>query len=336
MSRVTIMSEDHLQDVHPTSGWRLRAAVIALLVLVVAAGHWWTPRGDGGFLALHVLLRKLFLVPVLLAGIWFNVPGALSAAAAVTVLYAPHVILQWAGEAGENINQVGEVVTVWVTAGLAGVLVRREKSALLARTKAYHGTVRALVAALDAREHDTGRHSERVCAYAVRIGREMGLAPTALRSLALGALLHDIGKIGVPDAILLKPGKLSEEEWSCMREHPEQGARILNSTPFLREAVQVVRFHHERVDGAGYPCGLSGDRIPLAARIFAVADVYDALTSRRPYRQPLSHSEALYHIKRGAGTQFDPQVVASFARIPVAEWVRAVEPGGSPGERSEG
>ncbi|MBW7905326.1 MAG: HD-GYP domain-containing protein [Phycisphaerae bacterium] len=222
---------------------------------------------------------------------------------------------------------VGEIFTVWITAGLAGVLVRREKSALLARTKAYHGAVRALVAALDAREHDTGRRSERVCAYAVRIGRGLGLGAAALRSLALGALLHDVGKIGVPDAILLKPDKLSDEEWRRMREHPELGARILNSAPFLHDAVQVVRFHHERFDRKGYPCGLAGNQIPLAARIFAVADVYDALTTKRPYRESLSRAEALRQIEGGSGTQFDPEVVASFVRMPAPEWEQASEQG---------
>lgn len=328
------MGEDPLKDVHPASAWRLRAAIVALLVLAVAAGHWWTPRGDGELHALHVLLRKLFLLPVVLAAIWFNLRGAVSAAGAVTLLYAPHVALQWAGDLAENINQLGEIFTVWITAGLAGVLVRREKSALMARTKAYHGAVRALVAALDAREHDTGRHSERVCTYAVRIGKEMGLGPAALRSLALGALLHDIGKIGVSDTILLKTGRLSDDEWRSMREHPQLGARILNSTPFLHDAVQVVRFHHERFDGKGYPCGLAGNQIPLAARIFAVADVYDALTTKRPYREPLSRAEALRQIEGGSGTQFDPEVVASFVRMPAPEWERASEQGrviGQPG-----
>lgn len=299
---------------------RRRALAVGLFILVVAAGHWWTPRGETQFLVLHVLLRKLFLLPVLLAAIWFDLRGAVIAAVVVMLVYLPHVALQWAGEWTENINQIGEIATVWTVAGIAGVLVHREKAALQGRAQAYYGTVRALVAALDTREHDTGLHSERVCAYALRIGAEIKLSHPEMRALELGALLHDIGKIGVSDAILLKPDRLTDEEWRQMREHPELGARILSATPFLGEAIEVVRFHHERFDGTGYPSGKKGAEIPLAARVFSVADVLDALTSTRPYRDPLSLSEARHEIEKGAGSHFDPRVIEAFARVPASGW----------------
>jgi putative nucleotidyltransferase with HDIG domain len=305
------------------TGCRFRRAglwLIALSVIVVAAAHWWTPRGDGYLHAAHVLLRKLFLVPVVLAAIWFNLRGALLAAAGVTLLYAPHVMLQWSGVYAENMNQLSEIVTIWVTAGIAGILVTREKSALANEAKAYRGAIRALVAALDAREHDTEQHSERVCAYALRLADEMGVNGRQRRALALGALLHDVGKIGVPDRILLKPDRLTDDEWRQMREHPEVGKRILSTVPFLDEALEIVHAHHERYDGSGYPRGLAGSQIPLGARIFAVADVYDALTSNRPYRSAISPREARLEIERGAGGQFDPRVVRALRRIPTEDW----------------
>lgn len=314
------MNEHASTNLLPVAAGRHRVLTVALLILIVAAGHWWTPRGESHFLVLHVLMRKLFILPVLLAAIWFDFRGAAISAAAVMLVYLPHVILQWAGHAEENVNQIGEMATVWIVAGIAGVLVRREKSALKARAQAYYGAVRALVAALDTREHDTGLHSERVCSFALRIATELKLADSELRALELGALLHDIGKIGVPDAILLKPGGLSDDEWRQMREHPELGARILSATPFLEEAVVVVRSHHERFDGSGYPCGLAGDQIPLLARVFAVADVFDAITSKRPYHEALSDAVAVQEIEESAGSHFDPRVVEAFRSVPETEW----------------
>ncbi len=299
---------------------RLRMAFVALCVLAVAGAHWWTPRANITDHAIHVLLRKMFLIPIVLAAVWLTLKGALLTALAITALYLPHVALQWSGETTENINQVGEVLTFWAIAAIAGVMVQREKQAISERAKTYQGAVRALVAALDAREHDTEQHSERVCAYSLRLARQLTVSGQVKHALALGSLLHDIGKIGIPDRILLKPGPLTDEEWQCMRTHPDMGAKILASVPFLADAIQIVNCHHERFDGSGYPRGLSGAEIPLGARIFAVADVYDALTSARPYRQPMSPSQAGDEIKRASGSHFDPLAVDAFLSIPTDEW----------------
>ncbi len=320
-------------DVPATGNPHLRIAVVALLVLAVTGAHWWTPRGGESLLVIHVALRKLYILPVVMAAVWFDLRVVLLAALAVTLLYMPHVVLQWDDQRSENINQVGEIATIWVTAVLAGTFVGREKNALARLAGAYGGSVTALVTALDAREHHTQQHSLRVRAYTMRLARELGIRPAEQRIYALGALLHDVGKIGVPDSILLKPGRLSNEEWERIKEHPAIGRRILSSVPFLHEATGIVYAHHEKFDGTGYPRGLAGREIPFGARLFAVADVFDALTSDRPYKGTLSYDEARIEIEAGSGSHFDPEVVAAFLGVAEPEWDRirsAIEATGCP------
>jgi HD-GYP domain-containing protein (c-di-GMP phosphodiesterase class II) len=169
-------------------------------------------------------------------------------------------------------------------------------------------------------------------AFSLRLGRELGLDRGEMASLEYGALLHDVGKIGVPDAILRKPAKLTEEEWARMRLHPQHGKQILDGIKFLEGASRVVAQHHEKWDGSGYPQKLRGPEIDLKARIFAVADALDAITSDRVYRKGRSHEEAAAELERGAGEHFDPQVVEAFHRVSIAEWkglrARASEAGG--------
>ena len=185
---------------------------------------------------------------------------------------------------------------------------------------AYRTTLRALTAALEARDSETHGHSERVVSFSLRLGRELRLDSEQLRALEFGSLLHDIGKIGVPDAILRKPSALTEEEWVRMREHPRHGQKILRGIGFLEGAARVVAQHHERWDGTGYPLGLRGEGIDLNARIFAVADAFDAMTSDRVYRGCKSYECAAAELDRHAGAQFDPRVVAAFGRVPREEW----------------
>ena len=203
-------------------------------------------------------------------------------------------------------------------------LVRRRTAqldeALRSLEDAYRSTLKALTAALDKRDSETSGHSERVVAYSLRLGRELGLDAEQMRSLEFGSLLHDIGKIGVPDAILRKPAKLTEEEWVRMREHPQHGQKILRGIEFLEGAARVVAQHHEKWDGSGYPLGLRGTQIDLNARIFAVADAFDAITSDRVYRAGRSYEEALAELDKYAGVQFDPNVVEAFHRVPAEEW----------------
>jgi len=181
--------------------------------------------------------------------------------------------------------------------------------------RSWQSTLVALANALDARDRETAGHSARVTALAVRTAHQMGLDNERVRFIRWGALIHDIGKIGVSDAILRKPGALNDAEWAEMRRHPEIGYAILKNIPFLHPALDLVRYHHERCDGTGYPLGLAGETIPLAARIFAVADTYDAMTSDRLYRKARSRADTLAEIRQLAGAQFDPRVVQAFLAL---------------------
>jgi response regulator RpfG family c-di-GMP phosphodiesterase len=184
----------------------------------------------------------------------------------------------------------------------------------------YQITLKALVQALEMRDFETHGHAERVVTFSLRLGHELGLDKKELRDLELGALLHDIGKIGVPDTILRKPAKLDEHEWVKMRLHPIHGQKILRNIPFLQGASQVVLQHHEKWDGTGYPHGMLGEDISVGARIFAVVDAFDAIISDRVYRKGRSYREAVSEIKKCSGTQFDPIVVEAFESIPENDW----------------
>lgn len=173
----------------------------------------------------------------------------------------------------------------------------------------YLATIEAFVGAIDAREHETGSHSLRVSRFAVILGNAYGIRSRPLVDLYCGALLHDIGKIGVPDAVLLKKGPLSAEEEKIMHNHPEIGYRIIGHIGYLAKAAEIIHTHHEHFDGNGYPRGLKGDDIPLGARVFSVADALDALTVERPYRKALLFERAVAEIKKESGSVFDPSVV---------------------------
>jgi putative nucleotidyltransferase with HDIG domain len=196
----------------------------------------------------------------------------------------------------------------------------RARSQELARS--YTATVRALSNAVEARDAYTGKHAERVAAYGIEIASALGVTRPDAPEIEFGFLLHDIGKVAIPDSILYKPGALTDEERRRMAKHPEIGAEIVRGIEFLQEPAKVVRSHHERWDGTGYPDGLRAEEIPLAARIFAVADVLDALTTDRPYRPASTFARARTMIVAGAGTQFDPSVVEAFDSIDDATFER--------------
>ena len=185
---------------------------------------------------------------------------------------------------------------------------------------AYRSTLKALTAALETRDSETHGHSERVVTYSLRLGREYGLSSEEMKALEFGSLLHDIGKIGVPDSILRKPAKLTEEEWVRMREHPLHGQQILRGIEFLQGASRVVAQHHEKWDGTGYPLGLRKEEIDICARIFSVADAFDAITSDRVYRRGKPYEAASQELDDWAGRQFDPKVVEAFHRVPKEDW----------------
>ena len=219
---------------------------------------------------------------------------------------------------------LGAALLLWLV--LRGVYVRSSKQivaqatalsgALADRERTYDSTLQSLANALDVRDSETGGHSDRVLRYMDLVVEQVDVDAASLSMLRRGALLHDIGKIGVPDNVLRKPTALSEAEWVTMRKHPEYGARIVAGIPFLEDVSQIVRHHHERWDGAGYPDKLAGESIPLGARIFAVADSFDAMTSDRPYRRAMSIDAACAEIARCRGTQFDPVVADAFGLIP--------------------
>jgi len=256
------------------------------------------------------------------------------------------------GDYSYRIENAGEADEIWILAGSFNEMLQniedthRSNLELIAQTKkfnetlnekvleatqaireqqnelvrAYFGTLEAMILALDLRENETGYHSYRVTEYAVNLGKHAKLTDEELSVIAKGALLHDIGKIGIPDHILLKPDKLTDEEWELMRKHAEFGYRLLKNIDFLEESATIVHTHHERYDGQGYPVGMSKDDIPLGARIFSVVDALDAMTSRRSYRQALPFEDAVRRISEASGSQFDPRVVNIFVEIPIDEW----------------
>jgi putative two-component system response regulator len=195
------------------------------------------------------------------------------------------------------------------------------QNALEALDKTYIFTLRALVTALDTRDEETQGHSMRVVKFTLKLAELMNWGDKErLKNLEYGALLHDIGKIGIPDAILKKPGKLTKDEWEVMKTHPEVGYKILHKIEFLEEPSQIVLHHHERFDGSGYPTGLKGHDIPIESRIFAVADTVDAMTSERFYRAALSFEDASDELLKYSGIQFDPVVVDAFHSVPLDFW----------------
>ena len=190
--------------------------------------------------------------------------------------------------------------------------LQRSNTEMLA---AYERTIEGWSRALDLRDEETEGHSRRVTEQTVRLAERLGIADEQIVHIRRGSLLHDIGKMGVPDQVLLKPGPLTDEEWVLMKQHPDFAYELLLPIEFLRPALDIPYCHHERWDGSGYPRGLKEEEIPLSARIFAVVDVYDALTSDRPYRPAWEEARALEYLRENAGVQFDPRVVAEFERM---------------------
>jgi putative nucleotidyltransferase with HDIG domain len=206
--------------------------------------------------------------------------------------------------------------------------LRRVEDSTARLRSAYDETLAGWAAALDIRDRSTAQHTERVTRRTVELARRFGFEGRALDDVRRGATLHDIGKMGVPDDVLGKQGPLTDDEWVQMRRHPELAVQMLQGIEYLRSALAIPRCHHEKWDGTGYPAGLVREQIPIEARLFAVVDVYDAITSVRPYRQPMSPEEARRTVLDGAGTHFDPAVVEAFLDLLEAE--DALEQGRGP------
>lgn len=214
---------------------------------------------------------------------------------------AIEVIEEMAAQAGMSIEQVA--------------LFTRARDYAQNLEQSYDGTLRVLMAALDTKDSVTQGHSERVARLTVSLAEEMNVFGDKLVDIERGALLHDIGKIGVPDAILQKPSALNDDEWEAMEKHPLHAGLMISKVSFLEGALPIVLYHHERYDGNGYPFRMEGENIPLEARLFTVVDTYDAMTFDRPYREAMPIAEALAEIERNSGSQFDPEVVVAFTRL---------------------
>jgi len=283
-----------------------------LLLPMLYLGRGLTPRQtgllDGEDVTIELVLA-LMAVPV--ATFWnHSLPLAALALAPLFLIYFTQRAVLRLEEAGETIGQ-------------QNLSLEEAHRAVIERSTA---ALEALSATVDARDAYTAGHSRRVAASAVVIARELGLSSAELEVVDQAALLHDIGKIGVPDAVLLKEGPLTAAEWVVMRSHPEEGARIIERLGYLDEVVPGIRHHHERVDGRGYPEGLLGEEIPLAARIIHVADALDAMTTKRLYREERSFEEALEEIRRGRGTDFCSLCVDALERAVAARRIGRLTP----------
>ncbi len=308
---------------------RKKAAVIASLIAAIGVLHFAVPIGPLPWNWVQFLVRKLYFVPVLMGAYCFGVRGGLLAASAVTGLFLGHFLAFRGIDSAWQATLLGETGSIWVVAAAAMFLFNRERCALEETRKAHEETLSVLASSLEMREHETALHSGRVQDYTLVLAERMGLeGGEAHAQLRTGAYFHDVGKIGLPDSILLKEEGLSVEEWDAVRLHPKAGATLIGKLSFLDEAREMVLSHHEKFDGTGYPAGIAGERIPVGARLFAVADVFDALTTVRPYRLPLSFREAAEQIRAGRGTHFDPAVVDAFLSVPFPAWAEAARRNG--------
>lgn len=269
---------------------------------------------------------RITLIYLVVGGLWISLSDRM-----VALLVADPESITWL----QTVKGWGYIL---LTGLLLYVLVRRDLSrieqAQQSLEQSYDAALQGWARALDLRDHSTEQHTSRVADLAIDLAREMGIGEPDLTYIRRGALLHDIGKMGIPDSILLKPGPLSESEWSIMRQHPRYAYELLEPITHLKPALDIPYCHHERWDGSGYPRGLRRDTIPVTARIFAVADVWDALTSDRPYRPAWGPEQALTFLRDQSGAQFDPDVVVAFEgllarRLISVGWSAEPEPDGS-------
>ena len=303
---------------------RQRTAWVVATLLFVVLLHWATPVGPHHWHWLHLVAQKLLFVPLLMTAAWFDLRRTLLTTALVSALFGFHIAVNWNGYPMIQADQLAELLNLWIAAPAAWLFFEEERRSAARLRRAHIETLTALVSSLELRERCTAGHSRRVAAYSLILAERMGLHDESfLRALEAGALLHDVGKIGVPDAILLKTGALNDEEWKAMEGHPQAGATLAHGADALEEAAPIIAAHHERYDGRGYPAGLTGTAIPLGARIVAIADVYDALTTARPYKHAFSHAEAEANLCEQSGKALDPAVVSAFGLIPFSHLAKA-------------
>ena len=298
-------------------------AILILTAVIVTLFHFLVPTAPHTYHELHIVLRKLYFLPPVMAAAWFGLQGAALTTALISIAFITHALVDWPGNYMEQANQLGELAGFWVVGLIPGWLFDRRRALMESLARANEETLLVLVSALDMREKNTRLHSQRVKEYTLLLAGRFGVAERDRRAIGLGALLHDVGKIAVSDRVLLKPAGLTDNEWQEMCRHPGEGYRLLHRIGFLKEAAEIVYAHHEHFDGTGYPRGLKGEEIPLGARLFMVADVFDALTSERPYHKAMEYEQAARVIREKGGDHFDPAVVNAFETIRPEEWEEA-------------
>jgi putative nucleotidyltransferase with HDIG domain len=269
-----------------------RVFIVLAAIFLVSVLHFATRTSDPQLHAWHIFFRKLFFIPILAGAVWFGLRGAVFTAFAVIGFYTLHLLFDWPRFHMERMNQVGEMASFLAFSVVAGMLVnlerRAEAKAEQLRRRAERDKISTVVASLSetlgARDPDTRDHSRRVAELASGFAHYLGLSRHEVKDLYLAGILHDIGKIGIRDDVLLKPDSLTPEEREKIMQHPRIAEKILAPIGFS-DVIRTVAVHHENWDGSGYPEGLQGEAIPLAGRILAIADTYDALRSDRPYQQ---------------------------------------------------
>ncbi len=262
----------------------------------------WSLPSFSGLCALQVTRAKGFDIPFII------VSGSIGEEAAVNALHpgASDYLLK------DRLERLGQAVQNALEQKHLRDLNRQSEIELRI---AYDSTLRGWSNALELREHETAGHSQRVVQMTMEVAQRMGIPCSELAHIQRGALLHDIGKMGIPDSILLKPGPLTEDEWKVMRMHPVHAYELLSDIPYLKPALDIPHYHHERWDGSGYPEGLKGEEIPPAARIFAIIDVWDALSHDRPYRSAWSNEKVIEYLKEQSGKHFDPRILKIFLDV---------------------
>lgn len=292
---------------------RVRLILLTISVLILAVAHLAVGRATHQLHVIHVILQGLCVVPIIAAALWFGLRGSIVTTAVISISYSGYVWLFWRNRPMENVNQLAMIVVYWILGVVAGGLVNaegREKARrLYAEREAIIEGLAGLSNALGFRDQYTREHSERVSHLAVEIGKRYGLPQKKLDVLRLAGLVHDVGKIGIRDDVLLKPDELSSEEWMVIRQHPAIAAEIIRPIRGAEDIAQIVLAHHECPDGSGYPKGSRGDEIPVEARILRVADVFSSLAEKRPYKPAVEPKKVMEIINEMAGTKLDVQSV---------------------------
>ncbi len=303
--------------VKPESKMTLVRIVITGLILIFCTSWFHLLYSLG---KVEIVYSYLYYIPIVFGAFFYGIAGGFMVSSFAALSYSAFVSAS--GIPYSNKELLPGIASFILIGLLTGLLSSRLEKKIKQVTELYErvndtymGTVRALVEAVDERDHYTRRHSENVTKYAVAIAEELGLSQSGIEDIRRASQLHDIGKIGVHDYVLNKEGKLTDEEWKEMKLHPLKAVRILEPLNFLKEIIGIIKHHHERYNGNGYPDNKKGENIPYGARIIAVADSFDAMTTDRPYRKALSRDEAVGELKKGSGKQFDPHVVESFLRL---------------------